>query len=211
MAVGLVATERCYCNKCGSWKPETDFSEFARDQHRNEDEHCICLGCVDLLYKKRLARNEIAGFIKEDRARMIAPTRNPEYEEMTGVGRLGKVMHHSELVSKLQKVVPNLVVWPGNIAGDISLYRIYGEQVDFICYSNEGWLPEFSIVEFNKDMQPIHERRGWRTVLLRIIKFGLLTEELAEKTFGRPSSPQQARFWARRLYDLRNNRTLAKD
>lgn len=207
----VIAVERAYCNKCRAWKPERDFSIFAREQHKNEDDNCLCLDCIDRLEKGKLGRDEIAGYIKEDRERMLERTRNPEYEEMTGPGRLGRVMHHSELVSKIQSFVPNIAVVPGVEPNTYALYRIYGEQVDFVCWTNEGWLPEFSIVEFNKHKQPIRERRGWRTVLLRFIKTGLMTEDQANKNFGRPSSPQQAKFWDRKLYDLRNNRITAKD
>lgn len=203
--------ERAYCNKCQNWRPSTDFSTYAVGQHKIGDENAMCLDCIDILEKRRLCKDEIAGFIKEDRERLISPTRNAEYEEMTGVGRLGKVRHHSEVIPKIQKLVPNLAIRPGNIAGSLSLYRVLNEQADFICWMREGLSPEFSIVEFNKQKQPINEIRGWRTVLLRLIKFGLLTEKQVENHFGRPSSPQQARFWDKQLYFLRNERITSKD
>jgi hypothetical protein len=211
MSIGVVATERCYCNKCGDWKPEKDFSLFARAQHKAEDENCVCLECADKLFRNRLGRSEINAFIKEDRDRLLQKTRNPEFEEMTGERRLGQVMHSNDFIAKLKRAVPNIAVFRGNIEGDLSLCRVYGDTRDFVAYTNTGYLPEFSIVEFNQDRQPIHERRGWRTVLLRIIKFGLLTEQQAEKEFGRPSSPQEARFWDRQLYWLRNDRIVAKE
>ena len=210
MAHGLLGTgERCFCNKCSNWKPELDFSLVGRAQHKRGDENAMCLECVDKLYRNRLGKSEVNAWIKEDRERMLARTLNPDFEEMTGEKRIGKAMHSSELITKLTRIVPNLVAAPGNVGDDISFVRIYGDQIDFICYTNQGWLPEFSQVEFNADRQPIHERRGWRTVLIRFIKFGLLTEAQAEKEFGKPSSPQQARFWERQLYWQRNNRTSA--
>jgi hypothetical protein len=211
MPIGIVATERFYCNKCSEWKPETDFSLVARAQSRVDDENALCQECVDKLFKGRLGRNEVNAYIKEDRDRMLQRTRNPEFEEMTGERRLGRVMHSNEFLPRLQKIVPNLVIWPGCRGNDLSLYRIYGDQVDFICWTGQKYLPEFSIVEFNKDRQPINEIRGWRTVLLRVIKFGLLTEKQAEREFGRPSSPQEARYWDRQLWNLRNDRTTLKD
>lgn len=206
MSVGITATERCFCNKCSEWKPETDFSIVARAQHKREDENCLCLECVDKLFRSRLGKSEINAYIKEDRARRLQRTRNPEFEEMTGVRRLGRVMHSSEFLTKIKHVVPNLQTRPGGIQGDISLYRVIGEEIAYVCWLTEGYLPEFSLVKFNADMQPIREIRGWRTVLIRMIKVGLLTEQQAEKEFGRPTYPQEARFWERQLFWLRNDR-----
>lgn len=207
MSLGITAIERLYCPGCGIFKPETDFSLISRAQARAEEDEARCLDCVDKAWKARIGRSEIKQYIEYDRERILQRTRNPEFEEMVGEKRLGTVMHSSEFITKLHKLLPNLVVRSGNIEGDLSLYRVYGDQVDFICYTNSGFLPEFSIVEFNKDRQPIHERRGWRTVLLRIIRFGLLTEKEVEAVFGRPTFPQEARFWDRSLYFFRNNRT----
>lgn len=211
MPIGIVAGERLYCNFCGNWRPEQDFSLVARAQAKAEDENASCLECVEKAYRARLGRSEIKDFVKEDRERLLKRTRNLEFEQMTGEKRLGRVMHSNEFLARLKKILPNVVVGPGAVNDDLSIYRVFGEQVDFVCYTNQGYLPEFSIVEFNKDKQPIHERRGWRTVLLRIIKFGLLTEKQVEKEFGRPSSPQEARFWERQLYWLRNDRITAKE
>ncbi len=211
MPIGVVATERCYCQKCTAWKPEQDFSLVARSQHKIGDENTLCQDCVDRLFKGRLGRNEINAYIKEDRDRLLQRTRNPEFEEMTGLRRLGHVMHSNEFLARLKKIVPNLVIWPGKRGNDLSLYRIFGDEVDFICWCGQKYLPEFSIVEFNKDRQPINEIRGWRTVLIRVIKFDLLTEKQAEEEFGRPTSPQEARFWDRQLWWLRNDRTMAQD
>lgn len=211
MSIGITATERCFCNKCSTWKPELDFSLVAREQHKREDENCLCLECVDKAFRNRLGRSEISGFVKEDRERMLRHTRNEEFEEMTGERRLGRVMHSSEFITKLKRIVPTLQVMAGAIQGDLSLYRTFGDRLDFICWFSSGYLPEFSIVHFNKDRQPIDEKRGWRTVLLRALKVGLLTEQQVEKEFGHPTSPTEARFWERQLWWNRNDRTTTKE
>jgi hypothetical protein len=196
--------DRYFCNRCALTKPSTDFSEIAKDQARCGDENAMCQDCIDALFRAKLARGEVQGFIKEDRARMLKRTRNPVLEAMQGAGRWGIPMHSSALIFSLSKLVPNLVVLDGRVADDIGFYRARNEKVDFICYTNSGTLPEYSIVVLNKDRQPIHEQRGWRTVLLRFIKAGLLTEEQVEKEFGRISNPEQARFWLKELYDHRH-------
>jgi hypothetical protein len=164
----------------------------------------MCQACVTAIFRARIDRSEVKAFVKQDRDRMLQRTRLLDQAAMQGEGRWGTPMTHNELIRKLTKVIPNLFVTDGNIPGDISLYRVRGEQVEFICYTNSGTLPEHSIVHVNKDNQPIHEQRGWRTVLIRIIKSGLLSEQDAEREFGHPSSPQQAMLWDRELFTYRN-------
>jgi hypothetical protein len=213
MSVGIVGTAaQCYCNRCGVFYPETDFTEMARAQYRAGDENALCKDCLDRLYKHKMARDEIAGYVREDRERLLQRTRNPELEQMTGAGRLGHILHHSEFISKLEKVLGGrMVVLDGAREGDLILLRVKEQAVDFICWFSQGYLPEFSIVHFNKDRQPIKEVRGWRTVLLRLIKNGGATEEQVQKVFGEPSSPNEARFWLRHLYEYRHNRITEKD
>ena len=196
-----------YCNQCCETKPEVDFSEFARDQARHGDENTMCQDCVTRLFKGRLQTGggEINAYIAEDRARRLQRSRNPRLEEMIGEGRWGTPMESNELIRRLLKL-PDVVVGPGTIQNNLSFYRVRNERVDFICWTDAGLLPEFSIVHFNKDRQPIREQRGWRTVVLRFIKSGLLTEMDAQNMFGRAEGIQ-ARFWEQEMYWHRNIRT----
>lgn len=211
MAAAIHGTyERLYCVQCGEHKPETEFSQYARGQAIHEPDECRCQPCIDKLFKRRLGKNtgEIAAYIKEDREKLNAKYRVKALEQMQGDGRWGTVMHSNELIRRLQKIIPGLVPGPGLIGDDVSLYRVRNTQVDFICWTHQGYLPEFSIAHFDKDNRPIREQRGWRTVLLRLITKDVITEQQAEKEFGRPSSPHEARFWAENLYLHRNNRNL---
>jgi hypothetical protein len=209
MSLGIVGVgETCFCNRCGYSKPETEFSMFARAQHKAGDENCICLGCVEKLYKGQLTRGEIAGYIAEDRARLLKDTLHPEYAQMVGQGRWGTPMDSSQFILKLEKALGGkIIVGEGYYKDTISLYRLNGMTIDFVCWITHGTMPEYSIAHFNRDKQPIREQRGWRTALLRIIKKGLLTEEQAKKIFKDPTNPIEARFWNKRLWEFRNERT----
>lgn len=212
MSIGIVdVVPTCFCNRCGYSKPETDFSIYGRAQDKVGDENTLCQDCVDRLYKGRLARGEINAWIKEDRARSLKRTRSPEYEKMVGEGRWGVVLHHSEFITKLQRLLTGkLVTLDAFLPNQLSLFRINNDTLDFVCWMDMGTQPEFSIVHFNADMQPIREQRGWRTVLLRLIKAGVLTEKKVEEEFGHPSSPTEAKWWNLQLYNFRNNRTEEK-
>ena len=57
-------------------------------------------------------------------------------------------------------------------------------------------MSELSVVRFDERGTPIDEkRRGWRTAILQCILKGLLTEEQANREFGKPKvTPAFARY-----------------
>ena len=132
--------------------------------------------------------------------------------------RVGRAMHSSEVLRSLRRLIPDLYVMDGNIVGDLALYRIYGQpQPDldgrtyrYIGYMHEGLQPEFSQYEFDRGKDiPIREsRRGWRTVLLKLIKAGMTTEDACRKEFGEAVGPASFR-WYRELYKFRNATSVA--
>jgi hypothetical protein len=197
------------CNRCLISKPEADFSELARAQARENSPDAMCQQCIDSLFRSRLGRDEVDAYLKEDEDRRLAKYRLPDQENRKdSPARWGRVMHHSEFINQLQNAIPNLQARDGNLPGDISLCRNDGDRLTYICYSNSGYLPEYSIVHVNDQNLPVREQRGWRTVLLRLIKCGLVNEEQALKYFGEPSNGEAAKFYKAELAYHRNTRNL---
>jgi hypothetical protein len=65
-------------------------------------------------------------------------------------------------------------------------------------------MPEFSIIEYGPQDQPIKEtKRGWRTVLLRLIRADIITERQVNEKFGYASGPASVPY-LRQLYQHRN-------
>jgi hypothetical protein len=135
-----------------------------------------------------------------------------EYENT--VARIGKAMHHADLLSKVRRLVPCLYLTDGRIEGDIAIYQTYpcpqpelnGRSFRYLFYCPTGLLPEFSQYEFDHRDVPIKEtKRGWRTILLRLIKSNLLTEEKCDEAFGRAVGPASS-VWYRELYKHRNRK-----
>jgi hypothetical protein len=130
--------------------------------------------------------------------------------------RLGRTMHHSELLLHLRRLIPNLYVTDGRIAGDLALYRTYGfpqsrlngNSFEYLFYMPTGIMPEFSQYEFDEYRNVLirESKRGWRTVTLRLIKGGFITEEVANHIFG-PAEGAGSTVYCRKLWEWRNAKT----
>jgi hypothetical protein len=116
-------------------------------------------------------------------------SRKDEWEEFIDVKRrMGRVLHHSEIIKRLRVIVPNLLVCRGGQKDRIGLYVVrntpikeiqnyplHNRQMDwvecpyFISFLEIGESPEYEI-DFVNDVQvAIGQKRGWRSVLLRLI------------------------------------------
>lgn len=117
--------------------------------------------------------------------------RPEEYEDIEP--RIGTVMTHAQFITRLRK------------AGVVCFYRqhphpdkaglwvnrngFYDEPLEAACWVQVGQMPELTIMNFDEHGAPLAERRrGWRTCLLQMILKGLITEEKANKFFGRPKA-----------------------
>lgn len=127
--------------------------------------------------------------------------------------RVGRVVASGDFLAKIKQMVPQLYITDGRIIGDVAIFRTYpcpqphldGRDFEYLFYCPTGLLTEYSLYEFEtaRDI-PVREKlRGWRTVLLRLIRSGLLTEEQCDREFGRALGPASA-VWYRRLYEYRN-------
>jgi len=130
-----------------------------------------------------------------------------DYEN--AMARVGRPLHHSDFLRKLRPLVPCLYITDGRIIGDLAVFKTGsrgedGNDFQYLFYIPTGILPEFSQYEFDARDIPVREsKRGWRTVLLRLIKSGLLTEEASDKAFGKADGPAST-VWYRQLQAFRN-------
>jgi len=122
-------------------------------------------------------------------------------------------MYSGDFLNVLRSLVPNLYITEGNIEGDLAVFRTYpcpqpeldGRDFRYLFYIPTGLLPEYSIWEFDKirDVRLREKQRGWRTVLLRLIKSGMLDESVCNKVFGYPEG-EASTVWHRELFEFRN-------
>lgn len=111
--------------------------------------------------------------------------------------RVGIPMNHAELISLLRKAGIQCYYRAHVHPDKVSLLVVDKQgQFDNACWATYGYMPELSMMNFDHHGAPLAERRrGWRTVLLQLILKGYLTEEKANKVFGKPDvTPQYHRY-----------------
>jgi hypothetical protein len=133
----------------------------------------------------------------------------------------GRPLTGTEVQKRLLMLNPALIFEDSTYPGRICIKRwisdpVLGETLHYVCAMERGLMPEFSILNFleedyfdaptratpegtglKKTRLKIDERnpetRGWRTVLLRLIKERLISREGAERLFGLPTL--ESRNW----------------
>ena len=136
----------------------------------------------------------------------------PRNVKEAGVGR---PLFGHEIQRRLLSLNPSLIFEPSPVPGRICIKQmiddpVLGRTSNYVCAMERGLMPEFSILHFVEEEyfdaqtqatpegtglvktriridEKNPETRGWRTVLLRLIKERLITEAGAARVFGIPS------------------------
>lgn len=135
----------------------------------------------------------------------------------------GPRLSWNEVISRLHQCNPNLLFKDGSL-GNIAVYAPKNRQELENRDPNEydpskpdwhndhkyaggfpkDWLPEYSHVLTNERNLPIREYRGWRTILLTLLKAGSITLKSADKHFGRATG-QRAWSFNQQLKEHQSN------
>lgn len=184
--------------------------------------------------KKTLVRSDEAIAARKEQlinVRQRKGRKKDWHEYVDAKRRMGRVIHHSELLRKIRNMVPSIIANDGRIDNTISLYKYDGSmfsptygRVLYLGWIHYGWNPEYEIDICNDAGVPISQKRGWRTILLRWITrratiekvniFGravitkirapIITEEQAYQHFGYPTNGATASNFREALYAWRN-------
>lgn len=123
--------------------------------------------------------------------------------------RLGHMMDCREFMTRLNKITT--ARYSSSAKNGMLGLQVYaptsnGGEWTFVCGAQPGMVPEFSTMYFNSHNVPTSEKyRGWRTVLLRLILSGHISEDAATKEFGQPSG-QEATYYRQQLHAFRNRK-----
>lgn len=99
--------------------------------------------------------------------------------------RRGFVLHSSEFIQRVRKLAPRLVVQHQiNFEDDWGFYVDVCGKLVYLSGFHNGWLTEFSYTFVDQRNIPTEERRGWRTVLLRLMGRGVITWKQVVREFG---------------------------
>lgn len=99
--------------------------------------------------------------------------------------RLGRQMSHQDFVRYVTKLNPGIWAEDSNYDSKvIGFYRLVRGEKKYLVAFEKGYLPEFSIVSTDSADLPVKERRGWRTVLYRLLAQKALTWKQVMEIFG---------------------------
>jgi hypothetical protein len=164
-----------------------------------------------LLGDKYLKDAEAVARLKEDNAKATAQNRIPDQNLLEDKkAALGIPLAASELIIRLQKLNPKIVIQQGGVRNAVAVrYPMKDEKGNEVKEYITGFyidnpLPEYSCVVTDARGLPWREIRGWRTVLTTLIRRGIITEKQADLTFGKPGSWRSI-LWDKARHSERNN------
>jgi hypothetical protein len=143
---------------------------------------------------------------KEDNKRLASKSRITDQDILEDhEAAQGIELHHNELIRRIQLLNPKILIMPGGINGAVAVRY---PKFEFGEWSNTyitGFylqpLPEFSSVTTDANGLPHREIRGWRSVLLALIKAGALDRKKVDALFG-PARGQRSGIWYRTLQSI---------
>jgi hypothetical protein len=141
----------------------------------------------------------------------------------------GERIGYGDFLARLQKVVPDLVPKEGS-EGNLALYAPRtATQLDAALREGSGGsgngdlfflfnryvgglpkedLPEWGYVDIDTSLVATREHtRGWRTILIGLIRAGVLSYADAVAEFGDPGNDKRSLVWMKKLVEWRENPT----
>lgn len=145
---------------------------------------------------------EAVAKVKEQNLRQAAECKIPDQEILENrEAALGHPMQPSEFILRLQKLNPKILIEKGGVRNSVAVrYVPWGQaqKVYVTGFPVDMPLPEFSAVVVDDQGKPWRELRGWRSVLLALVRKDLLTLEQVKLTFGYPTG-QRSTLWDKHL------------
>ena len=138
----------------------------------------------------------------EDNVESRKQYRFANQEEFKGQ-RTGKILSMGEFMRRLLTVDGVVAHYTdrGGLKGTLGLYAgRNGRPKEYICFVQVPLMQEYEEMHFDRYDVPLNtKRRGWRTVLLRLIEKRVLTESEANEAFGEPASGPVSRRYREHL------------
>jgi hypothetical protein len=176
----------------------------------------------------RLDPKEAVAQKREECLAMAATKRLHGQDELADPLRaLGPRIQFGEMLSKLRRITPSLVIKEGS-PGSVALYyprsrkefddalRAWQWDRDYFFLKHKyvgGFekqeLQEFSTIDEDNAFLATKEHRGWRTVLISLIQQGCVSYRKVIKEFGDVGTDRRGWRWREALRAYRNNPEVA--
>jgi hypothetical protein len=146
----------------------------------------------------------------EDTKKQASAFRVPDQailEDQKMAKQAGYWLDYQELIRRIGLLNPRVLFQTGGVTNAIAVRypkrgddgKLHPEYITgFYCES----LPEYSSVTLDEKGLPHREIRGWRTVLMALIRAGALTKTQCDTIFG-PAMGERSMLWYR---NLQNNK-----
>ena len=212
-------SKECWC--CGCIYPLNHFKKDASKKDGRVDQCDMCAEVPRLSTEEHTLRQRETNYKAAGKQRFL-----DKKDYLDERSRWGRPRHHTDLLSFFQDHIRGLYVKDGKFVGDVSMYKVWDRleyrpcedgsyffslpfdpanpTFEYIGYIPMGWLPEFDIVEFDDRNVPIRKKhKGWRTVLLELIRTKVVTRDQVEQHFG-PAIGKASLRWRRTLWNYQN-------
>ena len=186
---------------------QKEIAEYSKKHHGETSQYN-----VDMLAQQKEMSNEMVKEYKFYRQDELKDS--PE--------RVGRILHCLKWLEMFEKVRPaylsadvrkglvGLAVYhPKDVVQDDGSIK----RVDwhYVCGVQFGFMHEYSSMHFDEHGLPLNEKwRGWRTVNLRLIQLGHMTEQQEVEIFGEASGVASRRH-KEQLYCFRNRKQSIDD
>lgn len=183
---------------------------------------------INELGDKRLDPIESVASQREKALQQASQYKIAKQEELEDQNRsLGPRLQYTELISRLKRAIPALKVMDGS-PGNIALYfprdrkeleeatnnwdYLEGKDTFFLQYKYVGGfpkaeIPEYSTIDIDTSHLPTKEHRGWRSVLITLLKAGAVPYEKLLKEFGDVGTDKRGWRWQDQTAKWRSNPT----
>lgn len=184
------------------WSPQLKAEVEAYSKRRHEKPHSA--GLEEVIRQRELS----ADYVKEYRFfRQFEDKLTDEKQ------RRGELMFCLDFVDNLNEILPAYL--SATIRNGLSGLYVFTPDVKgghwhYVCGVQACMMYEYSVIRLDSHDLPINEKkRGWRTVLLRLITGSFISEEDAHQVFGEPFSGPISRRYREQLYWFRNRSKTA--
>ena len=159
---------------------------------------------------KSIKSKERLAALKEDTHKQLEQYRLSDHTELKqSEKRTGQMLYHTEVIRRIEKLT-NKRVWAEDSNNDKSVCGFYtfttetsmhsadyGKKLKkFLCAFDKGPLPEYSHITVDERDLPIREKRGWRTVLTRLLQAKVITWPQVVYGFGDGEQHAAAERWS---------------